>query len=179
MSKERGYYITNGEWTSRRYLYYSNADSARNTLAASYPDTDCWIYFHEPCRTSRNAEKKLEKEVKRVVQRFVDKEADPKGIDVHAPGAKLDDGKPRVELLQDFGLALLEVAKVATFGAAKYSDGGWIEVDDGINRYTGALGRHLLEEKYCPVNEKDGGMLHAAQIAWNALARLELMLRNS
>ena len=104
-------------------------------------------------------------------------ELDPKGIDQHAPGSKLDAGKPMAGLLQDFGLALLEVSKVATFGATKYSRGGWQYVDDGINRYTDALGRHFLEEKYKPINHDDGGMMTAAQVAWNALARLELMLR--
>jgi hypothetical protein len=36
--------------------------------------------------------------------------------------------------------------------------------------------RHLLQEPYT-VRDEDSGLLHAAQVAWNALARLELKLR--
>ena len=96
----------------------------------------------------------------------------------HAPGAKLDGGKPRVGLvLGDFALALLEVAKVGTAGAVKYSDHGWLSVPDGVSRYTDALGRHLLAEGAGEKMDPELGLLHAACAAWNALARLELQLR--
>ena len=99
--------------------------------------------------------------------------------DQHEPGAKLDQGKPMAGLLLDFGLALLEMSKVATYGANKYSRGGWQHVDDGINRYTDAMMRHILEvSQLGDVNEEDGGVDRDAQIAWNALARLELKLRS-
>jgi len=103
-------------------------------------------------------------------------EKDPNEIEQHQPGAKLDYGKPMAGLLGDFGNALIEVAKVSTFGAQKYSRGGWLHVDDGISRYTDAMWRHLLVEANGPI-DKDSGMRHAAQVAWNALARLELTLR--
>lgn len=105
-------------------------------------------------------------------------EYDPLGIDQHEGGAKLDSGKPDASLLKDFGLALLEVAKVSTKGAIKYSRGGWQEVPDGHNRYTAAMMRHFFQEKYEDIDE-DTQMLHMAQVAWNALARLELYLRES
>jgi hypothetical protein len=103
-------------------------------------------------------------------------ERDPNGVNQHDAGAKLDAGKPDCSLLNYFGLALLEVSKVGTFGAEKYTRGGWQHVDNGINRYTAAMIRHWLQEKY---NEYDSDLpvLHAAQVAWNALARLELILR--
>lgn len=104
---------------------------------------------------------------------------DPRGTDPHAPGAKLDGSKPRVSLITGgMPRALLAVADVATFGAQKYSDGGWQHVPDGIARYTDAMQRHLLHEA---IDERDPetGLLHAAHIAWNALARLELMLRDA
>jgi len=94
----------------------------------------------------------------------------------HEPGAKLDAGKPDASLLNQFGLALLEVAKVGTFGCLKYSRGGWQSVDDGVNRYSAAMLRHWLSEHLEEIDE-ESGLLHAAQTAWNALARLELMLR--
>lgn len=103
-------------------------------------------------------------------------EVDPNGKDQHEAGAKLDNGKPDTSLLLMFGLALKEVAAVGTFGAAKYSRGGWQSVPDGGTRYTSALLRHLLAEDRELLDE-DSGLLHASAVAWNALARLELLLR--
>jgi hypothetical protein len=101
---------------------------------------------------------------------------DPNGKDAHAPGAKLDAGKPDAALLIDFSRALMAVAQVATYGAKKYSRGGWQHVEDGQHRYTAALIRHILAEKVSDTDE-ESGMLHAAHAAWNALSRLELLLR--
>ena len=103
-------------------------------------------------------------------------EEDPNGIQQHAAGAKLDRGKPDASLLLMFGRALNSVAEVGTFGADKYTRGGWQEVPDGKERYTAALLRHLCKEHYASV-DTDSGLLHAAHGAWNALARLELILR--
>ena len=101
---------------------------------------------------------------------------DPYGIEQHEPGAKLDAGKPMADLLLDFGRALLSVAEVGTYGAHKYTRGGWQHVPDGVNRYTGALLRHLLQEKMEDM-DSDTDLLHASHCAWNSLARLELILR--
>ncbi len=97
-------------------------------------------------------------------------------IDQHTPGAKLDHEKPRMELvLQGFRDALVEVAKVGTFGAAKYSDNGWKEVPNGFERYSSALLRHHFANTPC---DEESGLPHAAHEAWNALARLQLLLDN-
>ena len=103
-------------------------------------------------------------------------DVDPDGIGQHTIGAKLDDGKPDASLLLMFGKALEAVAQVGTLGAKKYTRGGWQSVARGIERYTAALLRHLFKEHY-EDNDPDLGLLHAAQVAWNALARLELILR--
>ena len=104
-------------------------------------------------------------------------EHDPHHIDQHQPGAKLDAGKVRMELvIAGFARALLEVGKVATHGAAKYTPNGWRAVPDGQSRYTDAMYRHLLAEHTGQVNDPDSQLLHAAHTAWNALARLELLL---
>jgi hypothetical protein len=105
-----------------------------------------------------------------------EKEVDPNGVGQHDPGAKCDKGKPDASLLGMFGKALLEVAKVGTYGAKKYTRGGWESVSDGINRYTAAMLRHYFTERY-ETYDTDIPVLHAAQVAWNALARLELILR--
>lgn len=107
---------------------------------------------------------------------FISKEEDPNGVDQHAPGAKLDAGKPDCSLLGYFGKALLEVSRVGTFGAQKYTRGGWQYVDDGINRYAAAMLRHYFKEGGGEIDD-DSGLLHAAHEAWCALARLELILR--
>jgi hypothetical protein len=105
-------------------------------------------------------------------------EVDPHGKDPHDGGAKLDAGKPRMGLvLGGFAKALIEVGKVGTYGAEKYSDNGWLEVPDGIERYTDAGLRHLLYNLSGEANDPDTELSHLAHEAWNALAVLELSLR--
>lgn len=104
-------------------------------------------------------------------------EHDPSGIPASVPGAKLDAGKIQASLiLHSMPRALMAVCAVADFGAAKYTPDGWLQVPDGKRRYTDAMFRHALAEGIGPI-DADSGLLHAAQVAWNALARLELMLR--
>lgn len=106
------------------------------------------------------------------------KEADPTGRDQHTSGAKLDAGKVRPALvLGGFARALLEVSKVGTFGATKYTDNGWMEVPNGESRYDDAKLRHWLSEKAGKPLDPDTHLIHAAHEAWNALARLDLILR--
>jgi hypothetical protein len=94
------------------------------------------------------------------------------------PGVKLDAGKPRLSLvLGAFCRALDQVGQVGTFGAMKYSDNGWLSVPDGEARYTDALFRHLLAEARGEWLDSESQLPHAAHLAWNALARLELALR--
>lgn len=105
---------------------------------------------------------------------------DPYGKPAQEKGAKLDAGKVAVYrgLFDYFPRACLAVANVSTVGARKYSWKGWEGVPDGINRYGDALARHLLAEGIEGSTDAETGLLHAAQVAWNAMARLELMLRN-
>lgn len=106
-------------------------------------------------------------------------ELDPTGKSPHEPGAKLDGGKAPIfqGVINYFPRALEAVAKVSAFGAQKYSWGGWGPVDDGINRYSNAQHRHAISAARGETCDPDSGMLHAAHEAWNALAKLELMLR--
>lgn len=107
----------------------------------------------------------------------INTETDPTGRSPKEPGAKLDSGKSPVVrgAIQYFPRALKAVAIVSQKGAEKYSWRGWEDVPDGFQRYSDALGRHLTDESLSDYDE-DTGCLHAAQVAWNALARLELML---
>lgn len=99
---------------------------------------------------------------------------------LHVPGMKDDSKKLPVYtlVLAYFPRAIEEVARVSKVGAIKYTPEGWRTVPDGVNRYSDAMVRHNLEEaKGHTVSVEEGEVLyHAAQVAWNALARLELML---
>lgn len=110
----------------------------------------------------------------------IGQESDPNGLDPHAPGAKLDAGKNRLGLvLGGFARALEQVGLVGTGGAVTYSDNGWKEVDDGIARYEDAMLRHWVEIKKGNAQDPKTGLLHQAHLAWNALAVLELMLKET
>lgn len=105
-------------------------------------------------------------------------EADPHGIDQHAPGAKLDAGKVMPWLMMSgFANALMAVADVTTAGARKYTPNGWASVPDGEQRYMEAFGRHMLALARGEALDADTGCLHKAQMVWNLLASLELELR--
>ena len=113
-----------------------------------------------------------------------DVEVDPNGKNAKELGSKLDAGKPSVwrGLLDYFPRACFKVADVSSRGAVKYAWKGWETVPDGINRYGDALGRHILYEATEGMYDVGKGglgpeVLHAAQVAWNAMARLELILR--
>jgi hypothetical protein len=109
---------------------------------------------------------------------MIDMETDPTGRCAKEPGAKLDEGKVMAGLMvEGFARALWAVAEVSTYGANKYSYRGWEKVPDGQKRYFDAQMRHTLCESMGERNDKATGLTHAAHEAWNALARLELMLR--
>lgn len=95
------------------------------------------------------------------------------------PGDKYDTNKPDMGLvLSSFSRALIEVSKVGTFGAKKYTKDGWIAVPNGVARYTSAeLRHHFYEETEGPF-DRESGLLHKAHKAWNALAALDLYLRD-
>lgn len=105
-------------------------------------------------------------------------EADPHGKNQHTPGAKVDAGKVRMHLITGgMARAITEVAKIGTFGAAKYTDNGWIAVPDGFRRYEDAQQRHAAKRHMGETNDSDSGLLHLAHEAWNCLAKLDLYLR--
>jgi hypothetical protein len=106
-------------------------------------------------------------------------ETDPTGKSAKEPGSKLDAGKAPVfqGLLDYFPRACMAVAEVSATGAEKYAWKGWETVPNGFVRYSDALARHLVKESTEGAFDVDTGLLHAAQVAWNAMARLELMLR--
>ena len=88
---------------------------------------------------------------------------------------------PMRDVYQEFPRAMMEIARVTAYGATKHAVRGWqtFTPEYGINYHRSKIGRHLLNlELEGPINEADGGLLHAAQVAWNALAYLEHYLRS-
>ena len=85
------------------------------------------------------------------------------------------DGKVRMELLP--WPELEEVARVYTAGAKKYGARNWMNLEDGYERYKGAMLRHLCEVEKGNIVDSDTGCLHAAQVAWNALAMLHFKMK--
>jgi Domain of unknown function (DUF5664) len=97
-----------------------------------------------------------------------------------ASGAvKYDGGKSPVYrgALSYFPRALEQVASVSAFGASKYAWKGWEGVSEGFERYSDAMVRHITSSAKGEANDPDSGLLHEAHTAWNALARLELKLK--
>lgn len=93
-------------------------------------------------------------------------------------GIKYDNGKLRLaEMIVDFRVPLEELCKVWEFGADKYEKSNWKKLDNGIDRYSNALMRHLIAEDIC-IYDNESNLLHAAHIAFNALARLHFIIEN-
>ena len=89
-------------------------------------------------------------------------------------GLKFDQGKLDYSVMPlSFVKPLVPVFK---FGEDTYGYENWKKDFDNENRrFISAIKRHLEEiEEHGPlaINEKDGGVYHAAQIAWNALRLL-------
>ena len=105
-------------------------------------------------------------------------ESDPSGLDASQAGAKLDAGKIYADaIFAEMPRALWGVAECGTFGANKYSLGGWVSVEDGIRRYRDAAARHRLKRHMGETIDPDSGLPHTYHEAWNVLASLELELR--
>jgi hypothetical protein len=90
-------------------------------------------------------------------------------------GKKLDGDKPRMDLIPMD--ALLEVAKVLSFGSRKYGDRNW---EKGIHRdrMRGAQLRHDAATMMGESLDPESGLLHVAHKACGALMELALRLRN-
>lgn len=92
-------------------------------------------------------------------------------------GIKYDSGKAKIdEMFVSFKNSLLEVCKVYEFGFNKYGKDNFKNVENGYTRYTNAMIRHLLKED-SEVYDEETELLHASHCAWNALARLEMLLK--
>lgn len=101
-------------------------------------------------------------------------------------GLKNDQNKlPLGTVIQkQFPNAIEAIAKCSEFGHKKYSesDNDWLNyqrIDDAMFRYTNATIRHFFAEGGDNDKiDKDSSLPHIYQTAWNAIARLEVYLKN-
>ena len=92
-------------------------------------------------------------------------------------GKKYDGGKPRMELLPPN--AIIEVAKVLTFGAEKYAPENWRKLEDLQNRYTGASLRHVFAHMDKERLDKETHLSHLAHAICCLLFKLEIELEET
>lgn len=99
------------------------------------------------------------------------------------PGQKFDGAKLPVGrgFIGYFGRAIKAVAMVSKYGAQKYAvsyeDKNWERLDDARLRYGDGRARHIVDEAVDGPWDPESKLLHAAHAAWNAMAYLELCLR--
>ena len=84
---------------------------------------------------------------------------------------KYDSAKPKMNLLPP--KAILEVAKVLTFGAEKYDAENWRKLDDLQNRYTAGALRHIFAHMDGEKLDSETGLSHMAHALCCLLFKLE------
>lgn len=81
-------------------------------------------------------------------------------------GTKYDSGKPQMDLLDPY--ALEELAKVLTFGAAKYEPNNWRK-GIAISRLTSSLLRHVFAFMRGQSTDPETGLSHIAHAMCNCM----------
>lgn len=95
---------------------------------------------------------------------------------MHEKGAKADAGKTNTTMVtRSMAAALWSVCQVGTYGGVKYTRDGWREVEDAETRYREAQERHQAKIDGGEVIDPDTGYPHASHLAWNAVARCQLV----
>lgn len=101
------------------------------------------------------------------------------GSDEHtrrvSDGVKFDEGKPRFDLLPPD--AMNEVARVYTFGAAKYADRNWEKGMDWGRVYAGQQ-RHMQAFWGGETHDPETGMLHTAHATFGTLVLTAYQMRS-
>lgn len=90
-------------------------------------------------------------------------------------GIRKNKGKPRVSLI--FSDALMEVAKVGTFGARKYNDHNWRKGMNWSFMMDAGL-RHAIRYNNGKRIDDETELSNLAHICWNFLALLDYEINN-
>ena len=91
-------------------------------------------------------------------------------------GIKYDSAKPKMNLLPP--KAIVEVAKVLTFGAEKYDAANWRKLDALQNRYTAGALRHIFAHMDGEQLDPETGLSHMAHALCCLLFKLEIELED-
>ena len=91
-------------------------------------------------------------------------------------GRKFDSEKPKMHLLPP--KAIVEVAKVLTFGASKYDEDNWRYLEDAQNRYSGGTLRHIFSHLDGELQDPETNLSHLAHAICCLMFKLELELEN-
>jgi hypothetical protein len=91
-------------------------------------------------------------------------------------GKKYDNGKPKMHLLPP--KALLEVARVVTFGEDKYGEENWRDVADAQKRYASASLRHSFSHLDGEELDQETNYSHLAHAICCLMFKLELELES-
>lgn len=86
---------------------------------------------------------------------------------------RYNEGKPQASYLGEFKEALEEFCRVCEMGASKYGRHNWKKGGEKITLLD-SLGRHFLKLSSGLEKDAESGLEHAAHIAWNALAYIQL-----
>ena len=89
-------------------------------------------------------------------------------------GIKYDSAKPKMNLLPP--KAVMEVAKVLTFGAEKYDVENWRKLEDLQNRYTAGALRHIFAHMDGEELDPETNLSHLAHAMCCLLFKLEIEL---
>ena len=84
-----------------------------------------------------------------------------------------NEGKPQISYLGDIKEALEELCQVFASGAEKYGRNNW-KKGGPPKAILDSLGRHFLKLAAGTELDEESGYHHAAHIAWNALAYIQL-----
>jgi len=92
--------------------------------------------------------------------------------DLHKKGVKDDSTKLRYDLV----LPQMEesIAAVLTYGANKYTDQGYRDVPNNVERYYAALRRHINAWRRGENNDAESGLHHLAHAATNCLILMDV-----
>ena len=92
-------------------------------------------------------------------------------------GRKFDSNKPRMDLLPP--KAILETAKVLSFGAEKYDPENWRLLDNLQSRYTAGALRHIFAHMDGEKDDPESNISHLAHALCCLLFKLEIELENA
>jgi len=80
-------------------------------------------------------------------------------------GLKYDNDKIRLDLIDP--LPIIELGKILTYGANKYKENSWQNLENAENRYYAAALRHLYDYRLGNSIDSESSLLHIAHAFCN------------